>query len=247
MNVHLIQSQLFWENSNQNILRFNWHLDRTEPNSLVVLPEMFSTGFTMNPNEIAETMDSLSVTWMRERSVDRMICGSLAIIDNGKFYNRFLAVYKGEIVCQYDKNQLFSFGKENRVYTEGTNSVQFEYQGWKIAPFICYDLRFPELIRQQAGSEIMIFSANWPKKRIAAWNSLLPARAIENQCYVIGVNRVGNDANDIEHNGCSQVIQYDGNYLLNPQKDNEVMATVYLEKEKLQKYRRLYPFLKDKK
>jgi len=247
MNVHLIQSQLFWENSNQNILRFNWHLDRTEPNSLVVLPEMFSTGFTMNPNEIAETMDSLSVTWMRERSVDRMICGSLAIIDNGKFYNRFLAVYKGEIVCQYDKNQLFSFGKENRVYTEGTNSVQFEYQGWKIAPFICYDLRFPELIRQQAGSEIMIFSANWPKKRIAAWNSLLPARAIENQCYVIGVNRVGNDANDIEHNGCSQVIQYDGNYLLNPQKDNEVMATVYLEKEKLQKFRRLYPFLKDKK
>jgi len=247
MNVHLIQSQLFWENSNQNILRFNWHLDRTEPNSLVVLPEMFSTGFTMNPNEIAETMDSLSVTWMRERSVDRMICGSLAIIDNGKFYNRFLAVYKGEIVCQYDKNQLFSFGKENRVYTEGTNSVQFEYQGWKIAPFICYDLRFPELIRQQAGSEIMIFSANWPKKRIAAWNSLLPARAIENQCYVIGVNRVGNDANDIEHNGCSQVIQYDGNYFLNPQKDNEVMATVYLEKEKLQKYRRLYPFLKDKK
>ncbi len=247
MNVHLIQSQLFWENINQNILRFNWHLDRTEPNSLVVLPEMFSTGFTMNPKEIAEHMDGLSVTWMRERSVDRMICGSLAINEDGKFYNRFLALYKGEIVCQYDKNQLFSFGKEDRVYTEGKNSVQFEYQGWKIAPFICYDLRFPELIRQQAGAEIMIFSANWPKKRIAAWNSLLPARAIENQCYVIGVNRVGNDANDIEHNGCSQVIQYDGNYLLNPQKDNEVMATVYLEKEKLQKYRRLYPFLKDKK
>lgn len=247
MIVHVIQSQLFWENINQNILRFNWHLDRTEEGSVVVLPEMFSTGFTMNPAEVAETMDGLSVTWMKEKSVDRLICGSLAIKEGDKFFNRFLAIYKGEIICQYDKNQLFSFGKEDKLYTEGTESVNFEFQGWKIAPFICYDLRFPELMRQQAGADIMIFSANWPKKRISAWNTLLPARAVENQCYVVGVNRVGKDANDIEHNGCSQVLQYDGTYLLDPQKDNEVMATVQLEKEKLQKFRRLYPFLKDKK
>ena len=247
MIVHVIQSQLFWENINQNILRFNWHLDRTEAGSMVVLPEMFSTGFTMNPSDVAETMEGISVTWMKEKSADRLICGSLAIREGDKYFNRFLAVYQGEIICQYDKNQLFSFGKEDKLYTEGTESVNFKFQGWKIAPFICYDLRFPELMRQQAGADIMIFSANWPKKRISAWNTLLPARAVENQCYVVGVNRVGKDANEIEHNGCSQVLQYDGSYLLDPQKDNEVMATVQLEKEKLQKFRRLYPFLKDKK
>ncbi len=247
MILHVIQSQLFWENINQNILRFNWHLDKTEPGSIVVLPEMFSTGFTMNPSGVAETMEGLSVTWMKEKSVDRLICGSLAIRERDNFFNRFLAVYQGEIISQYDKNQLFSFGNEDKLYIEGTKSVNFEFQGWKIAPFICYDLRFPELMRQQAGADIMIFSANWPKKRISAWNTLLPARAVENQCYVVGVNRVGKDANDIEHNGCSQVLQYDGTYLLDPQKDNEVMATVQLEKEKLHKFRRLYPFLKDKK
>ena len=247
MILHVIQSQLFWENINQNILRFNWHLDNTEPGSIVVLPEMFSTGFTMNPSGVAETMEGLSVTWMKEKSVDRLICGSLAIKERDKFFNRFLAVYQGEIISQYDKNQLFSFGNEDKLYMEGTKSVNFEFQGWKIAPFICYDLRFPELMRQQAGADIMIFSANWPKKRISAWNTLLPARAVENQCYVVGVNRVGKDANDIEHNGCSQVLQYDGTYLLDPQKDNEVMATVLLEKGKLHKFRRLYPFLKDKK
>jgi len=247
MILHVIQSQLFWENINQNILRFNWHLDNTEPGSIVVLPEMFSTGFTMNPSEVAETMEGLSVNWMKEKSVDRLICGSLAIKERDKFFNRFLAVYQGEIISQYDKNQLFSFGNEDKLYMEGTKSVNFEFQGWKIAPFICYDLRFPELMRQQAGADIMIFSANWPKKRISAWNTLLPARAVENQCYVVGVNRVGKDANDIEHNGCSQVLQYDGTYLLDPQKDNEVMATVLLEKGKLHKFRRLYPFLKDKK
>ena len=247
MILHVIQSQLFWENINQNILRFNWHLDNTEPGSIVVLPEMFSTGFTMNPSDAAETMEGLSVNWMKEKSVDRLICGSLAIKERDNFFNRFLAVYQGEIISQYDKNQLFSFGNEDKLYIEGTKSVNFEFQGWKIAPFICYDLRFPELMRQQAGADIMIFSANWPKKRISAWNTLLPARAVENQCYVVGVNRVGFDANDIEHNGCSQVLQYDGTYLLDPQKDNEVMATVRLEKGKLDKFRRLYPFLKDKK
>jgi len=247
MILHVIQSQLFWENINQNILRFNWHLDNTEPGSIVVLPEMFSTGFTMNPSDAAETMEGLSVNWMKEKSVDRLICGSLAIKERDNFFNRFLAVYQGEIISQYDKNQLFSFGNEDKLYIEGTKSVNFEFQGWKIAPFICYDLRFPELMRQQAGADIMIFSANWPKKRISAWNTLLPARAVENQCYVVGVNRVGKDANDIEHNGCSQVLQYDGTYLLDPQKDNEVMATVRLEKGKLHKFRRLYPFLKDKK
>ena len=247
MILHVIQSQLFWENINQNILRFNWHLNNTEPGSIVVLPEMFSTGFTMNPSEVAETMEGLSVNWMKEKSVDRLICGSLAIKERDKFFNRFLAVYQGEIISQYDKNQLFSFGNEDKLYMEGTKSVNFEFQGWKIAPFICYDLRFPELMRQQAGADIMIFSANWPKKRISAWNTLLPARAVENQCYVVGVNRVGKDAKDIEHNGCSQVLQYDGTYLLDPQKDNEVMATVLLEKGKLHKFRRLYPFLKDKK
>ena len=246
MKLYLIQSKLYWENSNKNILKFSDYLDKTDENSIIVLPEMFNTGFTMNPDKYSETMNGLTISWMKEKSINKLICGSLAIRENGNFYNRFVAVNNGEIIAQYDKNKLFSLGKENLYYKPGENSILFSYQDWTIAPFICYDIRFPELIRQQSGADIMLFVASWPQKRIEAWNTLLLARSIENQCYVIGVNRIGKDINDIEHNGCSQVIKFDGNYMINPQKNNETLVSVNLDKIELEKYRRLYPFLKDK-
>lgn len=245
LTVYVVQTDIVWEHVNQNLLRFQWHLERTAPKSLVVLPEMFATGFTMNPAEFAQPMDGLAVTWMKEMSVDRCVCGSLAIAENGHFYNRFLAIANGEIIAQYDKKYLFSLGTEQECYTAGTESVTFHWQGWSIAPFICYDLRFPEWIRTQAGVDIMVFSAHWPKSRISAWNTLLKARAIENQCYIVGCNRIGNDTWGFPHTGCSQILDYLGAHLVAPVEHREVLIHQLLEHIPMSKYREKYPFLKD--
>jgi predicted amidohydrolase len=142
LNVFLIQTPIVWENPIANRARLQWHLSQTMPHSLVVFPEMFSTGFSMNPEKVAETMDGETVQWMSEMSFDRMVCGSLSIKENDSYFNRFLAFYKGELVAQYDKRHLFSYGGEHEVYSAGDQNCVFEYQGFKIAPFVCYDLRF---------------------------------------------------------------------------------------------------------
>jgi omega-amidase len=245
MNVYLVQTELKWENPNANLLRLTWHIQQTQPQSLIVLPEMFATGFTMNPSSQAQSMSDLAVTWMKEMSQDRCICGSLSIEENGQYFNRFLAIYNGEIIAQYDKRHLFSYAGEHEHYQSGTDAVTFDFLGWKIAPFICYDLRFPTFINGQAGVDLMIFVANWPKSRMLAWNTLLRARAIENQCYVLGVNRIGNDGNNIPHSGCSQVINFAGDYLIEPQVDRELLLHQYLELGPLTAFRERFPFLRD--
>ena len=233
-----------------NRARLQWHLSQTMPNSLVVFPEMFSTGFSMNPEKVAETMDGETVQWMSHMSQDRMICGSLSIQENGLFYNRFLAFYQGEKVAQYDKRHLFSFGGEHEVYQAGSETCVFTFQGFSVAPFVCYDLRFPAWIRKtmlQSAPiypDILLFVANWPSARIAAWDVLLKARAIENQSYVIGVNRVGNDEKGIAHNGHTQVIKYDGDFLLEPHQ-REAIAHIVLEKLPMLQFRERFPFLRD--
>jgi predicted amidohydrolase len=220
------------------------------PQSLVVFPEMFSTGFTMNPEKAAETMDGETVQWMAEMSKDRMICGSLSIKENGSYYNRFLAFYEGEKVAQYDKRHLFSYGGEHEVYDAGSEICVFTFQGFKIAPFICYDLRFPAWIRKTVLKDkldcpdVLLFVANWPSARISAWDVLLKARAIENQAFVIGVNRVGNDDKGIAHNGHTQAVKYDGDYLLEPHQ-REAIAHIVLEKSPLVQFRERFPFLSD--
>lgn len=233
-----------------NRARLQWHLSQTMPQSLVVFPEMFSTGFTMNPEKAAETMDGETVQWMAEMSKDRMICGSLSIKENGSYYNRFLAFYEGEKVAQYDKRHLFSYGGEHEVYDAGSEICVFTFQGFKIAPFICYDLRFPAWIRKTVLKDkldcpdVLLFVANWPSARISAWDVLLKARAIENQAFVIGVNRVGNDDKGIAHNGHTQAVKYDGDYLLEPHQ-REAIAHVVLEKSPLVQFRERFPFLSD--
>jgi predicted amidohydrolase len=220
------------------------------PQSLVVFPEMFSTGFTMNPEKAAETMDGETVQWMAEMSKDRMICGSLSIKENGSYYNRFLAFYEGEKVAQYDKRHLFSYGGEHEVYDAGSEICVFTFQGFKIAPFICYDLRFPAWIRKTVLKDkldcpdVLLFVANWPSARISAWDVLLKARAIENQAFVIGVNRVGNDDKGIAHNGHTQAVKYDGDYLLEPHQ-REAIAHIVFEKSPLVQFRERFPFLSD--
>lgn len=250
LNVYLIQTALNWENPAANRARLQWHMGQTTAGSLVVLPEMFGTGFTMNPQDWAESMDGETVQWMKALSADRMICGSLAIVENNCFYNRFLAIFQGEIVAQYNKRHLFSYAGENESYTPGEETCVFQFHGWEIAPFVCYDLRFPAWIRKTLASgnasipQCLLFVANWPSARIAAWDALLKARAIENQAYVVAVNRVGNDGKGIAHNGHSQVLRFDGDYLMQPH-EREGLAHVVLEKGPLQQYRSKYPFWLD--
>ena len=250
LNIYLVQTALNWENPAANRARLQWHMGQTTSGSLVVLPEMFGTGFTMNPQLWAETMDGETVQWMKDMSADRMICGSLAIKENGNFYNRFLAIYKGGVVAQYNKRHLFSYAGEQNAYTHGDEICVFEYQGWKIAPFVCYDLRFPAWIRKTllqdrtAIPQCLLFVANWPSARITAWHALLKARAIENQAYVVGVNRIGNDGNGIAHNGHSQVLRFDGDALLPPH-EREGIAHVVIEKGPLDLFRSKFPFLND--
>ncbi len=245
LDIYFIQTNLVWENSIANITRLNWHIQQAHDESLVVLPEMFATGFTMNPEIQAQTMDGEAVEWMKIASANKLVCGSLAIEENGKYYNRFLAVYKGEIVHQYNKNHLFSYGNEHGHYEAGTISETFEYHGWKIAPFICYDLRFPEQMRNLVGADLMIFVANWPAARMKAWNTLLAARAIENQCYVLGVNRVGEDGNGVKHSGHSQLIDYSGEQKVAPIENREQLVHVVIEKSPMLQFRERFPFLKD--
>lgn len=233
-----------------NRARLQWHLSQTMPNSLVVFPEMFSTGFTMNPEKVAETMNGETVQWMSDMSKDRMICGSLSIKENGLFFNRFLAFFEGKLVAQYDKRHLFSFGGEHEFYQAGSHTCVFEFQGFTLAPFICYDLRFPAWIRKTVLEDkslcpdVLLFVANWPSARISAWDVLLKARAIENQAFVIGVNRVGNDDKGIAHNGHTQAIKYDGEYLLEPHQ-REAIAHIVLEKSPFLQFRDRFPFLND--
>lgn len=243
--VYVVQTDIVWENVNQNLLRLQWHIQRTEPGSLVVLSEMFATGFTMNPEEFAQDMNGLILTWMKEVSINRCICGTVAIEEGGKYFNRFIAVSNGEIIAQYDKKYLFSLGSESERYQAGNQSIHFEYEGWTIAPFICYELRFPEWIRKQAGVDIMLFPAHWPKSRISAWNALLKARAIENQCFIIGANRVGNDVFGFPHTGCSQVLDYLGLPMVAPIENKEVLIHQVLEKNRMYKHREKFPFLQD--
>jgi len=237
ISIYIVQTDLVWENTNQNLLRMQWHIQKTEPNSMIVLPEMFNTGFTMNSIDYAETMEGSTLGWLKEIS--------LAISENGNYYNRFVAVYNGDIIAQYDKRYLFSLGNEQSHYTPGHNSITFEWNGWRFAPFVCYDLRFPEWIRREAGADVMLIVANWPKSRNSAWNALLKARAIENQCFVIGANRVGNDALGFPHTGSSQILDYVGSHLVTPIENREVLIHQILESGPMHHFREKYPFLND--
>ena len=222
LSIHLIQVALVWENKEENLKTIQLEIEKL-PNSadLVILPEMFSTGFTMKTNLVAETMTGKTVEWMKKMAAkfDIALVGSIVIDDEGKFYNRLLFISKDGILETYDKRHLFSYAGENEVYTAGKERKIINYKGWNICLQICYDLRFPVFIRNHGEYDLMLFVANWPESRILAWDTLLKARAIENICYVAGVNRVGNDKHKYYHNGHSQLIDYLGENLIQPQEE----------------------------
>lgn len=248
MKIALIQSDLYWENASENRKRFESKINQIGSGvDLVVLPEMFSTGFTMNATEVAESMDGVTILWLQSLAKQKnfAITGSLIIVENDKYYNRMLFVFPSGEIQYYNKRHLFSLAGEDKFYTNGNKKIIVEYLDWKICLQVCYDLRFPVFARNVENYDLLLYVANWPKVRTNAWDTLLKARAIENLSYVVGVNRVGFDANNYEHIGHSQVIDFLGNFILEPQ-ETEAVFIVELEKDSMLETRKKLDFLNDK-
>jgi omega-amidase len=253
LTISIIQTNLHWENKAANLRMLEDKIKNIEePTEIVVLPEMFTTGFSMNPTAFAETMDGETVEWMKRIAAEEKIIltGSLIINEEDKYFNRLIWMLPNGQYGYYDKRHLFGFAKEDEHYHAGNKRLIAQAKGWKINLQVCYDLRFPLWARQQpnenkeAEFDILIYVANWPERRSHAWKTLLCARAIENQCYVVGVNRVGNDGNNIYHSGNSMIIDPLGQVLYH-KADDEDMFTITLEKENLLEVRNKFPFLKD--
>ena len=248
MIIALVQTNLIWENPAENrrlielqIINLNELVD------VIVLPEMFTTGFTMNPKAVAESMDGETIIWMRKiaKENDAAITGSLVISENGNFYNRLVFVFPDGSLKHYDKRHLFSFAGEDKEYSAGKDKLIVEHKGFRICLLICYDLRFPVFSRNVENYDVLLYVANWPKIRTNAWDILLKARAVENMCYVIGVNRTGFDGNNNEYVGHSQVVNYLGNYEITPTEKEGLFVTL-LDKEILLETRKKMAFLDDK-
>jgi len=248
MKIALIQTSLYWENPSENRASLQ---EKTTSISqyvdLIVLPEMFTSGFTMNPEKVAETMQGETISWLKDlaRSKNCAITGSLVIQEKGKYFNRLVFVLPSGEIQHYDKRHLFTLAGEDKVYTPGADKLIINYKGFKICPLICYDLRFPVFARNVEDYEVLIYVANWPKPRVNAWGILLKARAVENMSYVIGVNRIGIDNNNLEYVGHSQAVDFLGNYIQEPQ-ENEGVFIVELDKETMLETRSKLPFLNDK-
>jgi omega-amidase len=248
MKIALIQTDLFWQNASKNRENFDLKIDEIQSEvNLIVLPEMFSTGFTMNASEVAETMQGETIEWMKLKAKQKNVAvtGSVVITENEKFYNRMFFVFPSGEFQYYDKRHSFSLAGEDKVYTSGNKKVIVDYLDWKICLQVCYDLRFPVFVRNVENYDLILYIANWPKVRTNAWDSLLKARAIENLSYVVGVNRIGNDAHDYEHIGHSQAIDFLGNYILEPQEKNGVFV-VELDKNTMYETRKKLDFLSDR-
>lgn len=248
MKIALIQSALVWENPAANRIIFEEKINAISKKvHLIVLPEMFSTGFTMNPTAVAETMEGTTLTWMQTlaKAKNTAITGSLVITENGNYYNRLVFVFPSGEIQFYDKRHLFTLAGEEKVFTAGSQKLIVEYLGWKICPLVCYDLRFPVFSRNTEAYDVLIYVANWPKPRIQAWDILLKARAVENISYTIGLNRIGVDNNTLEYNGHSQAVDFLGDYLVAPQ-EKEGVFIVELEKDKLEATRKKLGFLNDR-
>lgn len=247
MKVSLIQAPLVWENPKLNRDYFEQKIHSlSQDTDLIVLPEMFTSGFTMNPSAVAETMEGETITWLQTLAKARncAFTGSLVIAANGNFYNRMVFVFPSGDIQHYDKRHLFTLAGEDKVYTAGNQKVVIDFLGWRICPLICYDLRFPAFSRNSDDYDLLIYVASWPKIRTNAWDALLKARAIENMSYAIGVNRIGTDANGYEYIGHTQIVDFLGNTVIEPQ-ESEGCFSANLEKETMHETRQKLGFLND--
>ncbi|MBW1616067.1 MAG: amidohydrolase [Deltaproteobacteria bacterium] len=248
LKITIIQSEIIWEDIKSNIEIFDKKINFIkEKTDLILLPEMFTTGFTMNAARFAESMGDETVAWLKKKSEEKEadIAGSIIIKEKGKFFNRLVWARSDGKIEIYDKKHLFSIAGEDKVYSGGTKKTFVDLKGWRIAPFICYDLRFPIWSANlNTVYDIAIYNANWPAKRSYAWDALLYARAIENQSYIAGINRIGTDGNGVLYSGGSKIIDPLGAPIFNAEA-KEIIYTQTLKFEPLDKYRKNFPVIKD--
>ena len=254
LNITLVQTKQFWEDKTANLSYFEEKLKSIKTGTdIIILPEMFHTSFSMNAKNLAETMGGIGVKWLTNQASKNQaaIIASLIIKEDGKYYNRMVFVSPDGRINQYDKRKLFTLANEHKHYSAGKSNTIVKYKGWKILLQICYDLRFPELCRNEINQanqpdyDIVVYVANWPKKRSTHWSNLLKARAIENQCYVVGVNRVGEDANGLDYSGNSMIVDALGEELVHLV-DDEAVISKKITFQSLKTIREKLPFLKDK-
>jgi len=251
LSVTIVQTTLAWENTDANLTTFDKLISPIEKTDVVVLPEMFTTGFTMQPAKNAEPVDGKGLQWMKQKASEKnfILTGSICVEEDKKFYNR---LYWVESAGQqhYNKRHLFRMGAEDQHYTQGKEKIFPVVKGWKILPLICYDLRFPVWSRNrwrmengslQADYDVLMYVANWPEVRNYPWKQLLIARAIENQCYVVGVNRIGVDGNGFNHTGDSVIINPLGQIISETKANEERVETVSLDYEFLSELRKKFP------
>lgn len=256
LTITTIQTNLKWEDKTANLQHFEGRIESLqESTELVILPEMFSTGFSMQPERLAETMEGPTLRWMADIASRKRIIltGSVIIEENKNYYNRLVWMLPNGQFGYYDKRHRFAYAGENEHYTAGTKRLVASVKGWRVLLLVCYDLRFPVWSRQRPQEaaeapeleyDLMLYVANWPERRSHAWKTLLQARAIENQCYVAGVNRIGNDGHDIYHSGDSMIIDPLGETMYHAGARDETF-TLTLQKEDLTKVRGRFPFWRD--
>lgn len=248
LTLSLVQHNVIWEDINKNISSLTNLISKIPNTDILLLPEMFNTGFCPKSTHLAEKMNGKTIAWMRKIAKEKKcaIAGTLMVVENKKIFNRLIWISKEDSLYCYDKAHLFSLVNEQKYITKGKERLTLTCEGWKICPLICYDLRFPVFSRNDVGYDLLIYLANWPEIRINAWNALLKARAIENQCYTIGVNRVGKDKFNSHFNGSSKVFNAFGKEISSANKNTETIQQVTINLNDLKKIREDLNFLQDK-
>jgi len=252
LNISLIQTHLYWEDIAQNLHHFDQLIKGVRETDLIILPETFSTAFSMSSDKLAEPIDGSAIQWMKQKAIETgaVICGSLILNEKDKIYNRCVWMRPDGTYEKYDKRHLFRMGEEDKHFTAGNEQLIVELKGWKICPLICYDLRFPIWSRNkfhtnnqevEASYDLLIYMANWPEVRVGAWEKLLYARAIENQCYVAAVNRIGEDGLGVNCSGNSMFIDYKGDANWQAENQKEEVKTISVNREELSRFRNKFP------
>ena len=249
LNIAFIQPDLKWEDAEANRKLFSERIKEISNDvELIILPEMFTTGFSMNAENLAEETEAETLAWLQEnaRSKSSAITGSVIITENGNYYNRLFFVFPDGSYKLYDKRHTFTLAKEDETYTAGKDRLIVDYKGWKICPLVCYDLRFPVWARNTVDYDLLIYVANWPKKRVDAWDALLKARAIENMAYCVGLNRTGEDGDGYIYNGHSVAYDTLGKPITDLNREDEFIAEVSLDRESMLETRSKLKFLQDR-
>ncbi|MDB4582548.1 amidohydrolase [Draconibacterium sp.] len=246
LKITIIQPDIIWENPQANIAKYSRWIEKIRETDVIILPEMFTTGFSMNPEKLKESMKGLSIEWMKKVAAeqDASVIGSLIIEEDNQVFNRALWVFPDGKIEKYDKRHLYTMGQEHLHYSPGKEKIIVEFKGWKFCPLICYDLRFPVWARNLEDYDVVLFMANWPSPRHHVWKNLLISRAVENQSYCLGVNRTGTDGTGIKYLGDSACISPKG--LAEFMGEEENIQTFEISYSELQNFRKDFPLLDDR-